>query len=70
MIAPMIGMMMSPTSEFDDLAEGRADDHADGEIDDIARKAKFLEFLQHRHALLLFGDRWRPPQTMLAWSLP
>ena len=53
---PMIGIMMSLTIEFDDLAEGRADDDADGEIDDAAAHREFLEFLEH---LLLRGFRTR-----------
>ena len=47
----MIGMMTSPTSEFTIGAKRRADDHADGEIDDIAAQCEFLEFLEHGLAL-------------------
>ncbi len=51
---PMIGMMTSPTSEVDDLAEGRADDHADGEIRlTLPRMGELLEFLEHWFSPLL-----------------
>src|SRR5262245_20606664 len=37
---------------FDDLAEGRPNDDADGEIDHVAPQREFLEFLEHRSLLL------------------
>jgi len=43
-------MMMSFTSELDDIAEGRADDHANGEIDDVAAHRKVAEFLEHQRS--------------------
>jgi hypothetical protein len=42
----MMGMMMSSTSA-DDLAEPRADDHADGEVEGVALRGQFFEFLPH-----------------------
>jgi hypothetical protein len=33
----------------DNAGEGRADDHAGGEIDDIAFEDKFFEFVKHRY---------------------
>ena len=41
------GMKMSPTSDVTMLAEGRADDDADREIEGIALDREVLEFLQH-----------------------
>jgi hypothetical protein len=38
--APMIGMINDP-------AEGGADDHTDGQIDDIAAHGKFFELFEH-----------------------
>ncbi len=49
---PTIGMMMSLTNDDDDAAEGRTDDDADGEVDDIALHGEIAEFLQHPHPLL------------------
>ena len=40
-------MMMSVTSEVDDLAEGGADDDAHGQVHDIAARDELSEFLQH-----------------------
>jgi hypothetical protein len=45
----MIGMMRSPTSGLHDIVEGHADDHADGEIDEIAAQCELLEIVEHRH---------------------
>ena len=57
MIAPMIGMMMSPTSEVTMRAERRADDDADREVDDVALHGEFLEFLEHAAAPSCFSCR-------------
>ena len=46
-------MMMSPTSDVDDQAEGAADDDADGKVHDIALGNEFLEFLDHKTLLPL-----------------
>jgi len=37
------------TSAVDDLAERRADDHAHGEIDDVALHRECAELRQHAH---------------------
>ena len=44
---PTGGMMMSATSELTIAAERGADDHADGEIDDVALDGELAEFLEH-----------------------
>ena len=46
-IAPTIGMMMSSVRLVDDLGEGGADDHGDGEVEHIALGDEGAEFLQH-----------------------
>ena len=44
MTLPSVGMNISPTSEETIFPEGRADDHADRQVDDIALHRKFFEF--------------------------
>jgi hypothetical protein len=44
-----------------DLAEGAADHHADGEVDDVAAHREFLELGEHSHCfsfLWLRGSGW------------
>jgi hypothetical protein len=56
-------MRISPTN---DSAEGGADDHADGEIDDVSPQREFLELLQHDFAFL---RRLRRQQVMTVRKL-
>ena len=46
-MAPTIGMMTSSDEGSNYLAERSANNHADGEIHDIAFGNEFLKFLQH-----------------------
>src|SRR5690606_40443062 len=39
---------------------GRADDHADGEVDDVAAHRELLELTHHAHRVLPGCGRWRP----------
>jgi hypothetical protein len=43
----------SPHERLDDLAERGADDHANGEIDDISFHREVAKFLQHPPLLLV-----------------
>src|SRR5690606_36133977 len=64
-----------PHQRVHDLAQGRADDHADGEIHDVALHRELFEFRHHAHLMLppgaLFLQRWsrkNPAPVARAWS--
>jgi hypothetical protein len=40
---------------INDLAEGRADDHADGEVNDVALHGEVFEFRREAHGMFLLG---------------
>ncbi len=43
--------MMSSTSDVDDLAEGRTDDHTDCQVDDAALHREFFELFGETHGI-------------------
>jgi hypothetical protein len=58
MSLPMTGMIEVGHQRLDDLAERRADDHADGEVDHVALDREFAEF-----RAMLMGASVGKPQS-------